>query len=421
MAQSQLRLLGTRKLLPLFIAQFLGAVNDNLFKNALVILVAYRDTTSATATEIVVTLAAALFILPYFIFSATAGQLADKFEKARLVQVVKLWEVGVMLAAAVSFALDSLVIQLLVLFLLGVQAAFFGPVKYGILPELLAPDELLAGNGLIEAGTFLAILIGTIAGGLLILAPGGPAIVSLTQLLFAIGGWGASLFVPRGRAGAPHLVINPNIFGETWRIIRHAYGMRALRQTLFGISWFWLVGAAFLAQFPNYAKVVLAGNNEVVTLFLTLFTVGIGVGSLLCSRLQNGRVNLALVPWGALGLTVFGFDLWLASTGPVDGGLVGALTFMAQPAHWRITFDLLAIALAGGIYCVPLYAVMQTRSEPDYRARIIAANNILNALFMVFAGVASALMLAAGSGITGIFLALAIGNAAVTVYAFRAR
>jgi acyl-[acyl-carrier-protein]-phospholipid O-acyltransferase / long-chain-fatty-acid--[acyl-carrier-protein] ligase len=421
MAHSQLRLLATRKLLPLFTAQFLGAVNDNLFKNALVILVAYRDTTSATATEIVVTLAAALFILPYFIFSATAGQLADKFEKSRLVQVVKLWEVGVMLAAAASFALDSLVIQLGVLFLLGVQAAFFGPVKYGILPELLAPDELLAGNGLIEAGTFLAILIGTIAGGLLILAPAGPAIVSIVQLVFAVCGWAASRFIPRLRAGAPELKINPNILGETWRIIRHAYGMRALRQPLFGISWFWLVGAAFLAQFPNYAKIVLAGDNEVVTLFLTLFTIGIGVGSLLCSRLQRGQVNLELVPWGALGLALFGFDLWLASSGPETGPLVGAIAFMAVPAHWRISFDLVAVALAGGIYCVPLYAVMQARSEPDYRARVIAANNILNALFMVFAGIASAVMLALGTGITGIFLALAIGNAAVTAYAFLAR
>jgi acyl-[acyl-carrier-protein]-phospholipid O-acyltransferase / long-chain-fatty-acid--[acyl-carrier-protein] ligase len=422
MPQSQFRLLASRRLLPLFVTQFLGALNDNLFKNALVILIAYQDTTSPQATEILVTIAGAIFILPYFLFSATAGQVADRYEKRRLVRITKLWEIGVMILAAAGFALDSIGFQLVILFCLGVQATFFGPVKYGILPELLAREELVAGNGLIEAGTFLAILIGTIAGGLLILAPHGAVIVSAAQLAIAVAGWGASLFVPRGRAAAPDLRIEPNIAKETWTILRYAYREKALRLPLWGISWFWLIGIAYLAQFPNYAKELLGANNEVVTLFLTLFSIGIGAGSILCARLQRGAINLRLVPLGALGLAVFGFDLYLASpVADAQGPLVGVWAFLAVAAHWRIVIDLAAIALAGGLYCVPLYAVMQAKSAPEHRARVIAANNIMNALFMVTAGAASALILSMGLGIASIFLAIAIGNAVVTAAVVIAR
>ena len=416
MQQSTFRLLGRRRLLPLFVTQFLGALNDNLFKNALVILIAYQDTSSPRATEILVTIAGAIFIVPYFLFSATAGQLADRFEKQRLVRVTKLWEIGVMVFAAAGFALDNIAFQLAVLFCLGVQATFFGPVKYGILPELLEPDELVAGNGLIEAGTFLAILIGTIAGGLLILAPHGAVIVAGAQLAIAVAGWGASLFVPRGRAAAPDLKVEPNIFKETWSILRYAYRQKTLRLPLFGISWFWLIGIAYLAQFPNFAKELLGADNQVVTLFLTLFSIGIGVGSILCARLQHGAINLRLVPLGALGLTLFGFDLYLVSPAvDAQGPLIGAAAFLAQAAHWRIVVDLAMIALAGGIYCVPLYAVLQAESAPEHRARVIAANNIINALFMVLAGVASALILSMDLGIATIFLAVAIGNATMAV------
>lgn len=420
MATEQLRLLATRRLLPLFVAQFLGAVNDNLFKNALVILIAYHDTTSARASEILVTLAGAIFILPYFLFSATAGQIADKFEKQRLVRIVKLWEIGVMLVAALGFALDSIFFQLAVLFGLGVQAAFFGPVKYAIIPELLAEDELMSGNALIEAGTFLAILIGTIAGGLLILGPHGPAIVSAAQLTMAVLGWGASLFIPRGRAASSELKLNPNILTETGAILAYAYRQPTLRLPLLGISWFWFIGIAYLAQFPNYAKQDLGASNEVVTLFLTLFSIGIGVGALLCGRLQRGLVNARLVPLGALGLTVFGLDFWLAGRHQGAGtALVGAAAFLATPAHWRIVVDLFAIAVAGGLYCVPLYAIMQTRSETAHRARVVAANNIMNALFMVIAGLVSVAMLAAGLGIGSIFLMLGAASGVVTLATWR--
>ncbi len=386
MIQSQFGLLATRRLLPLFVTQFLGAVIDNLFKNALVILIAYRDTSSVRTSEILVTIAGAIFIVPYFLFSATAGQIADKFEKQHLVRIVKLWEIGVMILAAVGFAFNSIGFQLAVLFGLGVQATFFGPVKYAIIPELLDEGELMSGNALIEAGTFLAILIGTIAGGLLILAPDGGAIVSAALLVMAGLGWVASLFVPRGRAGQPEMAINWNIFTETSEILRHAFGMPTLRLPLLGISWFWFLGIAYLAQFPNYAKGVLGANNEVVTLFLTLFSVGIGIGSILCARLQRGEVSLRLVPVGAMGLMLFGLDFWLGGRAPVTAdGFMGALAFLAAPAHWRIVIDLAVIAAAGGFYCVPLYAVMQARSEPEQRARVIAANNVMNALFMTVA------------------------------------
>jgi MFS family permease len=422
MRGSQFRLLASRRLLPLFVTQFLGALNDNLYKNALVILIAYQDTTSPRATEILVTIAGAIFIVPYFLFSATAGQIADRFEKQRLVRITKLWEIGVMICAAIGFAFDYIPLELAILFCLGVQATFFGPVKYGILPELLAPEELVAGNGLIEAGTFLAILIGTIAGGLLILAPNGAPIVAGSQLAIAAAGWAASLFVPKRAAAAPGLRIDPNIARETWTILRYAYGERPLRLPLWGISWFWLIGIAYLAQFPNFAKELLGANNQVVTLFLTVFSIGIGAGSILCARLQRGAVNLRLVPLGALGLALFGFDLYLVSpTADATGPLLGVSAFLAEPAHWRLLIDLAVIAMAGGVYCVPLYAVMQARSAPEHRARVIAANNIVNALFMVVAGAVSAVLLSLGLGIASIFLAVAIGNAVVTVWVTFAR
>jgi len=416
MKESQLRLLATRRLLPLFTAQFLGALNDNLFKNALVILITYRDTSNARTSEILVTIAGAIFIAPYFLFSATAGQIADKFEKQHLVRVIKLWEIGVMILATAGFAFHNIVYQMTVLFGLGIQATFFGPVKYAIIPELLDESELM------EAGTFLAILIGTIAGGLLILAPHGGAIVSAALLTMAGLGWIASFFVPRAREGDTGLRINWNIATETWRILRHAFGSPRLRMPLLGISWFWFLGIAYLAQFPNYAKAVLGANNEVVTLFLTLFSIGIGAGSMLAGRLQRGEVSLRMVPVGATGLMLFGLDFWLGGRlfGSGDG-LMGAAEFLSSPQHWRIVVDLVGIALSGGFYCVPLYVAMQARSEPDYRARVIAANNIMNALFMTVAGVLSAAMLAAGLGITSIFLAIGIANVAVTIASWRGR
>jgi acyl-[acyl-carrier-protein]-phospholipid O-acyltransferase/long-chain-fatty-acid--[acyl-carrier-protein] ligase len=409
-----IRLLLDRRLGPLFWAQFTGAVNDNLLKNAYVILIAYRETQSANATEIVVTLAAAIFILPYFLLSATAGELADKYAKSWLLQRVKLTEIGVVMLGALSFALDNVPFQLFVLFLLGVQATFFGPVKYAILPELLKRDELLDGNALIEAGTFLGILVGTIVGGLLILLPGGAVWTSAALLALSLGGFGASLMIPATKPVTPLLHIRWNVGALIWEIIDQARRKRKVWLAVLGISWFWLVGAAMLSQFPNFAKIYLGAGNQVVTLFLTLNSIGIGLGSLLVSKILRGRISARLVPWSALGMAVFAADLWWNGGGVhAAGPLMEMAEFLAYPAHWRILADLFGLALCAGVYVVPLYVIMQAESEEAGRSRVVAANNIVNALFIVVAGGGSALMLKFGSGVPAIFLGVGLLNAAL--------
>ena len=430
MAETQLHLLKSRRFLPLFITQFLSAVNDNLLKVALVTLITFRPVISPAATEIVVALATAIFIAPYFFASATAGQIADKYEKAGLIRLIKLWEIGVMVLAAVGFALDgqaSLYFELAVLLFLGIQATFFGPVKYGILPDLLATEDLMGGNALIEAGTFLAILLGTIAGGLLPLIQIGDAwigkeIVSGTLLVFALGGWIVSLFIPRGHRAAPELRINRNIWAETKAIIRFATERRDLKLSIIAISWFWLVGAIFLSQFPTYAKVTLGADNRVETLFLAMFSIGIGAGAVLCGRLLQGEVSARLAPLGAVGMFLFTVDLYFASAQVAAGGdgeLLGVIGFLSHAANWRLLADLFMIALCGGLFTVPLYALIQARSEKSHRSRVIAANNILNALFIVASGGASAVMLAAGLSVTKIFLVVGILNAVAAVVVMR--
>jgi acyl-[acyl-carrier-protein]-phospholipid O-acyltransferase / long-chain-fatty-acid--[acyl-carrier-protein] ligase len=419
---SQLRLLFGQRLAGMFVAQFLGALNDNLLKNALVIQVAYGRSESASDIEVIVTIATALFILPYFLFSATAGELADKFAKAQLIRSLKIWEIGVMTLAAASFLFGGGIgIGLTILFLLGVQAAFFGPVKYGILPELLTPEELLPGNAVVEAGTFLAILIGTIAGGLLILMQDGPAIVSATLLICAIGGWLASLCIPRTEGGASDLRINPNIAAETWKVLRYANESTEMRWIILGNSWFWLVAVALVSQFPNYAKDVLGADNQVVTLFLTLNSLGIGAGSLLAGRLLGGNISLKLVPISALAMAVFCVDLWLSDGRHIGSGLMSAHEFLTLAQNWRVSFDLTAIAVAAGVFIVPLYALMQAKSESQHRSRVVAANNVWNALFMVGAGLGSAVMLKLGSSVTDIFLVVGVANLVVALGCWRLR
>jgi acyl-[acyl-carrier-protein]-phospholipid O-acyltransferase/long-chain-fatty-acid--[acyl-carrier-protein] ligase len=434
MAETQLHLLKSRRLLPLFITQFLGAVNDNLFKVALVTLVTFFPDYSVGGDrerEIIVAIATAIFILPYFPLSATGGQLADKFEKAALIRWVKLWEIGVMVLAAAGFLMLThrafIYSELAVLFLLGVQATMFGPVKYGILPNLLAREDLMGGNALIEAGTFLAILIGTIAGGLLpAVAIGqrwlGPEIVSGTLLAVALGGWAASWLIPRAGRAAPDLRINPNILGETFGIIRFAWERRELKLSIIAISWFWLVGAVFLSQFPTYTEKTLQANEQVQTLLLAMFSVGIGAGSVVCGRLLRGEVSARLAPLGAVGMTLFSADLFFASDqviGGSGGELLGVLPFLAHPANWRVLFDLFMIALSGGVFTVPLYAILQARSEESHRSRVVAANNILNALFMVVSGIVTAVLLYFDITVTQVFLIVGLLNAVAAVVVMR--
>lgn len=415
----QFKLLRERRFLPFFGTQFLGAFNDNLFKNALVVLLTFQAASwTSLDPGILANLAAGIFILPFFIFSATAGQLADKYDKALLSRLVKLLEVVIMLLAGLGFAMHSLPVLLGALFLLGCHSTLFGPVKYAILPQHLHEDELVGGNALVEAGTFVAILMGTLAGGLLAGA-GHPLWVALAGLLVAVAGYLASRGIPTAPAPEPGLRINPNPLTETWRNVGFARENRTVFLSILGISWFWLYGALFLAQFPAFAKNVLGGGESAVTLLLATFTVGIGLGSLLCERLSAKQVEIGLVPFGSIGLTVFGLDLALAAPGGLPAGApLAFLDLLAAPGMVRVLLALFMLGVFGGFFIVPLYALVQLRSAPGHRARIIAANNILNALFMVAGALGAAALLGAGLSIPHLFLVAALLNALVAVYIY---
>lgn len=421
MKNNQFTLLTTGRFLPLFVAQFLGAFNDNVFKNALVILITYRlATASGMNAQMLVTAAAGIFIFPFFMFSATAGQLADKYEKASLIYIIKFVEIIIMLLAVVGFYLQSISLLITVLFLLGMQATFFGPLKYSILPDQLHENELIAGNGLIEASTFIAILIGTILGGLLILSANGTLLISIAILLASVCGWLVSLSIKKTGHYDSTVKINSNIIQETLRILRYSKTHSDLYLSILGISWFWLVGAVFLAEFPVFAKDILHSDSQVVTYFFTLFSIGLAIGSLLCNKLLKGKIQATYVPLGALGLSLFTIDLYYAShivqILPVSSSLLTLVQFLHSFNGWRITFDLLLIGVSGGLYTVPLYAILQTRSEEQHRARVIASNNIMNALFMVAAAVGTMIMLAYHFIITQVFLTVAIINGFVAIY-----
>ena len=417
---SQFRLLRERRFAPFFWTQFLGAGNDNVYKNALVIFVAFQAATlTALSSNDLVNIAAAVFIAPFVLFSATAGQIADKFEKSRLIRFIKLFETGIMVIGAIGFYRRDLVLLFLALGLMGVHSTLFGPVKYAILPQSLRPDELIGGNGLVEMGTFVAILLGEIVGGLVIaIKPTGPLLSGAVCIAIAIAGYLVSRGIPNTPAVAPALKINWNPFTETARNLRFAYGNRVVWLSMLGISWFWFYGATYLTQFATFTKDVLGGDEHVATLLLAIFSVGIGIGSLLCERLSGHKVELGLVPFGSIGLSLFAIDLYFASEGLVPTGQSGIEGFLAVGAHWRVAADLVLLGMFGGFYIVPLYALIQERSDPAYRSRIIAANNILNALFMVAsAGIALGL-LKAGLSIPALFLATGLMNAIVALYIY---
>jgi acyl-[acyl-carrier-protein]-phospholipid O-acyltransferase/long-chain-fatty-acid--[acyl-carrier-protein] ligase len=422
MRADHLDIMRSRRFLPLFVTQFLGALNDNVFKNALVILVTFRlAAEQGVDAQLTATIAAGLFILPFFLFSATAGRFADKFEKSKLIVAIKSAEIAIMALAVVGFAIANLTLLMIVLFLMGVHSTFFGPLKYGILPAHLKSHELLSGNALIEAGTFLAILIGTIAGGVLILTGHGVVAVSILVLAVASLGLAASLFIPRAEPADRTLKLGFNIAADTWEMIRNAAGQRDVFLAILGISWFWLIGATYLAQFPAYAKDVLGADDHVVTLFLTAFSIGIGAGSLLCNRLLKGEISARYVPVGALGVTLFTIDLYFASGRLLaDGhGLLGLGEFLVHPAAWRVLADLLLIAISSGLYIVPLYTILQDRSEPSHRSRVIAANNIINALFMVVSAIGTIVLVKLHFSVPEIFLILGILNFFVALYICR--
>ncbi|MBI3117243.1 MAG: MFS transporter, partial [Candidatus Hydrogenedentes bacterium] len=420
---STFALMQSRRFWPLFWTQFLGAFNDNLFKNALVILITYRAAAvGGVPTEQMVALCGGIFILPFFLFSATAGQLADKYPKHHLVRWTKAAEIGAMGLAALGFWLEHLPFLLVVLFLMGLQSAVFGPVKFGILPQLLHNGELVGGNALVEMGTFLAILLGTIGGGLLItLGTFGPHVVSAAVVLVAVAGFAVSLFVPRLPAEAPELRVRWNPVTPTWEIFKFTRAQRAIFLAVLGVAWFWFFGATVLALFPTYCKDVLGGDAHLVTFFLAVFSIGIGIGSLLCERLSGGKLELGLVPLGSLGMTVFTLDLFFAgapSLAAPDGALATVPQFLGTLGGVRITVDLFLLAIAGGFFIVPLNTLIQHRAAPAQRSRTVAGCNILSSLLMVLSSGYLMGLYALHVSIPVIFLSIAVLNLAVGVYIY---
>ncbi|KAF7599935.1 MAG: glycerol acyltransferase [Candidatus Dactylopiibacterium carminicum] len=417
---STLQLLAQRRFGPLFATQFLNAFNDNVFKNALLLLLAFQaGSVAGMSPAIAVQFAAGIFVLPFFLFSAMAGQLADRFEKSRLIRWVKLLEVFIALLGLAGFVFVQLEFLLFALFLMGLQSTLFGPLKYSILPQQLYPQELVAGNAWVESGTFVAILLGAIAAGLLMgSGPQGAIWCAALSVAVSTLGYLTSFGIPLAPAPAPDLKIRLNPFTETWRNVKLLHGNRPVFHATLTISWFWFYGAVFLTQFAPYVKEVLGGTENLVTVLLAAFIVGIAIGAFLCEKLSGKHVELGLVPLGAIGLSLFGIDLWLASptAAPEAMSVAG---FLAAPAHWRILVDLILIGASGGLFTVPLYAMVQQRSAEAERSRVIAANNILNAAFMVASALFGMVVLAAGVSISGLFLATALINCAVVVYICR--
>jgi 1-acyl-sn-glycerol-3-phosphate acyltransferase len=417
---NQFDLLKQRRFAPFFWTQFLGAGNDNVFKNAFVVFVAFAATTMTSIDAgMVVNLIGAVFIVPFMLFSATAGQLADKYEKSRLIRLIKLFEIAIMAIGLAGFALRSLSLLFVALALLGVHSTLFGPVKYAILPQTLKTEELVGGNGLVEMGTFVAILLGTIAGGLVVaIRPNGPELAAGLAIALAVAGWLVSRAIPLTPAVEPELRINWNPFTETWKNLRFAQGEIVVWRSMLGISWFWFYGAIYLAQLPVFTRAVLGGDEHVFTFLLATFSVGIGAGSLLCERMSGRKVELGLVPFGSIGLTLFAIDLWLATRSMSATTQAGLGAFLAVGAHWRVAVDILLLGTFGGFYIVPLYALIQARSAPSHRSRIIAANNILNSLFIVVSAAVAIGLLQAGLTIPQLFLVVGLMNAAVAIYIY---
>ncbi|NLX75275.1 MAG: MFS transporter [Synergistaceae bacterium] len=405
-----------RRFLPLFLTQFLGAFNDNLFKSALVILITFRlAEQNGMNAQILITVVAGLFILPFFLFSATAGQLADKYEKSFLIRIVKFVEIILMCMTAVAFQYLNLFALVILLFFMGAQSAFFGPLKYSILPQHLEEDELVAGNGLVSAGTYIAILTGTLFGGLLILHSFGRVIISTGVVSVAVLGFITSLFIPKALPPDPEVKIDWNIPKATWEIISYVKVIKPVFRSILGISWFWFLGAVFLAQFPTFAKDVLGGNEQVSTLFLIVFSVGVGFGSTICNRILKGRISMKLVAPACVGLSLSTLLLYTFSLLFKKGdSLVGALVFLQDYMSWGIVLSLFLLAAFGGIYSVPMYALMQSKCPEEHRARSVAVLNITDSFAMVLSAFFVTGLLFMEMSIINIFLVLGIMNLFVT-------
>jgi len=419
---NQFQLLKERRFRPLFFTQFLGAFNDNVFKTALITLVAFRSSELTNIdSKTLVTILPGLFILPFFLFSATAGQIADKLEKSKLIRGIKLFEIAIMLFASAGFLLNSIILLATALLMMGIQSSIFGPVKYAYLPQHLSKQELIGGNGILEMGTFVAILIGQILGAWLAIQSSSDIITSLCIVGLATMGYWASKDIPNSPAGAPDLKTNWNPITETYYNLKFIWQHQSLWLAVIGISWFWFVGATLLAQLPNFAKITLQGDESVFILMLSVFSIGIGIGSLSCEKLSKHKVELGLVLFGGIGLTLFCADLYATSTRisaalPVSTVTRSYIDFFSMVSHYHLLADILFIGVFGGFYIVPLYAYIQSNAEKSHQSRVIAGNNILNALFMVVSVLFSLWIFDLGFSIPQLFLATAIISTIVIAY-----
>lgn len=402
----------------MFLAQFLGALEDNLYRNAIFVLVTFQLAPAhGYNAAVIISLGAGLFILPFFLFSAVAGAVIDRYQKTRLVQKLKFLEFILMLGAGISLISEHVHFMLAGLFLLGVQATFFGPLKYSILPSLVSKDELIAANGYVEGGTFIAILLGTIFGGEIVMLPHGTVIIAIAMGVLSLAGWAVSYTIPSVAAGDPNLVVNRRFLAATWPLLCEAARNRSVRRSILGISWFWFVGAIFLSVLPNYVKDILKGDAQLVTFLLTIFSVGIAVGSLWCNKLLRGQIDARYVPLGGILMGVGAMAIyWLSAHFASEGESLSITTFLEHKQGIGITFFLFFLAMAGGIFTVPLYAIMQERSQESHRARIIAANNIINALFMAASSGFTLVMFKYGFQVTDVFLVTAILSIFVALY-----
>lgn len=429
-------LLKDNRFLPLFITQFFGAFNDNAFKNAFLIwftfcIVSYHGMDAA----FMVNISTALFILPFFLFSATAGQLADKYEKACLTRKIKFIEIILMVLCAFCFYYNEVLGLLVILFAMGIQSTFFGPIKYSLLPDLLKSEELILANSYMEAGTFLSILLGTVAGGLIILTEFGIEIIGISLVLFSFIGYVASLFIPKTKIADENIVIGYNVWKETSQIIGFAKKNTHVWFCVLAISWFWFIGVTFLTQFPIYAKDVIQGNEELVTLFLAIFSIGIGIGSALCNRFSRGEINMKLVPMGGFGISVCIVIFYVASYVysmeyylDIDN-MAENILMNKEIIHYKdiisfldvgfcsyiIIISLLGVSIMSGVYIVPLYAFMQDKAEKSQISRIIAANNVINGIFMVFASLVAIMFYAFSFSVLELFMLIASINIIVSL------
>ncbi|EAT12969.1 MFS transporter [Bermanella marisrubri] len=417
--QGQFSLLKHRRFLPYFVTQALGAFNDNLFKNALLLFITFGGLAAQEDAALYTNLAAGLFILPFFLFSPIAGQIADSREKSQLIRWIKLLEVFIMGVAAIALFLDSVILLLSLLFLMGTQSAFFGPVKFALLPQQLKEEELVGGNALVEMGTFLAILAGTITAGLMFDLEAAKYWIAAGVIFFAVTGYLSSRAIPEAPANDANLVMNWNPFSELKNTLRQAKQKRSVFLSILAISWFWFLGASYLTQFPNFARDYLGGNTQIVTLLLTLFSLGVAAGSLICERLSGHKIELGIVPIGSIGMSIFGIDMYFASQHIHVLTDMTAMMFIQEEANWRLMFDIAMVSAFGGIFVVPLQALIQNRSDEKSRAQVIAANNVMNSLFMVASAAISILLLTVlNVSLPEYFLILGVINIFVAAYVY---